>query len=321
MKKILKEAIFGGPPPPKEELRAFLNRLEIRLPVRVTATSSSFSGALGRRVDLHPGLAYWFAPTKAKSEEATICRNAGDLIRAIQQAILIHRRKQLSGRNPEAISDLAEGQALHLALIEIRGHRTKDGESLQQWMQIIMNRHQTQISEIRRRMVEFLSALTRGVEAPLGYAFASAIRRIYETFDLPKIQEAFTEICAEISELTAGRSGVYPAGSQRSELVQQAFRHMEANGLQPIGLAEVARASHVSASHLARLFRRETGRTVGDHLLSLRINRARELLATTECPALEVAANCGFESAEHFYRMFRRVTGVTPGSYRKTNRA
>lgn len=320
MDKTLKDAIFGAPPPPEAELRSFLHRHGIRLPARVTATSSSFPGMPGVRIELHPGLAYWFTPTKTKSQEPTICRRAGELIGAIQQAILVHRREQLDGRDPEAVSDLAEGQAFHLALVEVRGQRGQDGESLQQWLQIVMGRHQAHISEIRRRMVEFLGALTRGVEAPLGYPFSSAIRRIYETFDLIEIREAFSEICGEMGKLTAGRSGVYQAGSARSEVVGRAFRHMESHAFHPIGLEEVARASHVSAPHLARIFRRETGRTVGEHLLSMRVNRARELLATTDRPALDIAADCGFESVEHFYRMFRRVTGMTPRSYRKARR-
>jgi AraC-like DNA-binding protein len=321
MDEMLKEAIFGGPPPQESELRAFLSRQGIRLPARVSASSASRSDVAGTRVELHPGLAYWFAPVKTKAEEPTICRKAGEVIRAIQQAILVHRREQLQGRDPEAVSDLAEGQAFHLALVAVRSHPGQGGESLRQWLQIIIGRHQAQISEIRRRMVEFLSALTRGVEAPLGYPFSSAIRRIYETFDLLEIGDAFSEICEEIGKLIAGRSGVYQAGSMRSEVVSRAFRYMEASAFQPIGLDEVARATHVSAPHLARMFRRETGRTVGEHLLSLRINRARELLATTDLPALDVAADCGFESVEHFYRMFRRVTGVTPRSYRKSRRA
>jgi transcriptional regulator GlxA family with amidase domain len=77
----------------------------------------------------------------------------------------------------------------------------------------------------------------------------------------------------------------------------------------------------VSAPHLARIFRREAGRTVGEYLLFLRITRARELLATTDCPTLDVAANCGFESVEHFYRIFRRLTGMTPRTYRKARLA
>lgn len=321
MDETLKDAIFGAPPPPETELRSFLHRHGIRLPARVTATSSWVLGMSGVRVDLHPGLAYWFTPARTKADEPTTCRKAGEMIRAIQQAILVHRREQLEGRDPEAVSDLAEGQAFHLALVEVRGHRGQTGESLQQWLQIVMGRHQAHIGEIRRRMVEFLGALTRGVEAPLGYPFSSAIRRIYETFDLLEIRQAFSEICREMSELTAGRSGLYQAGSARSEVVGRAFRYMEANAFHPIGLEEVARASHVSGPHLARMFRRETGRTVGEHLLSLRVNRARELLATTDLPALDVAADCGFESVEHFYRMFRRITGTTPRSYRKARRA
>lgn len=313
---MLKEAIFGGPPPSPDELRAFLRRKGVRLPARVTATSERVKGR-GRPISLHAGLTYWFVPVTSRAKGPSLCHGVGDMIRAIQQAILLHRREQLQGRDAEAFSDLAETQAFHLAIVEMRGPPDRRGESLRQWLQIVIARHQAHIHEIRRRLVEFLAALTRGVEMPLGYPFASAVRRISETFDLLEIREIFSEICQEFGRLMAGSGAPQSLGVSRSEAVGKAFRFMEARAWTPIGLREVAEAAHVSSPHLARLFRRETGRTVGDHLLFLRVTRARELLATTDRPPLDVAAACGFESVEHFYRIFRRLTGLTPGKYRK----
>lgn len=106
-----------------------------------------------------------------------------------------------------------------------------------------------------------------------------------------------------------------------SPAVEKAFAHMQACFGQPISLTEVARASHVSPPHLSRLFKRETGRSVVEHLHRLRIHRARELLATSSHFLVEVALECGFESVEHFHRIFRRYTGTTPRAYRLQSRS
>lgn len=317
--KNIQNAIFGGPPLSSQEVHTFLQMLDIRLPARVTATGEQERGPKNAvTIALHPGLRYWFEPVSGQLNSPTICNSPEQVIRAIQQAILLHRRQELRDGKTSVISDLAEAQAFHLALSEVRNG--KRSELLEQWLEILFQRHHTVLHEIRRRLVEFLAALTRGVQAPLGYPFYSAIRRIYETFRLRELAELFRNLCYELGQLIAGRSSVHIAGAERSNAVKKAFTFMEENFSSPLGLQEVADATHVNPSHLARLFRRETGRTIVEYLQSLRINHAQELLATSELPALEIAFESGFESIEHFYRVFRRLTGTTPKNYRLTKR-
>jgi AraC family transcriptional regulator len=46
------------------------------------------------------------------------------------------------------------------------------------------------------------------------------------------------------------------------------------------------------------------------------VERARELLASTDLPLVEVALRSGFTSQSHFTRYFRKLTATTPGAYR-----
>jgi len=322
MMRPLQEAIFGGPRLERSGLLSFLQEFAIHLPARVIATGTDESGPRNAvPVRLHPGLTYWFQPVAERQTGASICHSADHLIGAIQRAILQHRRQELSSGNISTISELAEAQAFHLALGAIRNRSEHSEELLDQWMEILLHRHQARINEIRRRMIEFLSALTRGVEAPIGYPFYSAVLQIYETFRLRDLTDLFRRTCREMSELIAGRSRLYASGHDHSEAVSKGFRFMEANFTKPIGLQEVATAVYVSPSHFSRLFRKESGRTVVEYLHSLRITHARELLATTEKTTLDIALESGFESVEHFYRLFRRLTGTTPRNYRITRRS
>ena len=68
---------------------------------------------------------------------------------------------------------------------------------------------------------------------------------------------------------------------------------------------------------LAKEFRATVGRCVKDHLESLQIERAKELLRTTRSSTAQIAVDAGFGTARSFYRAFRRRTGVSPTEYRK----
>jgi transcriptional regulator GlxA family with amidase domain len=68
---------------------------------------------------------------------------------------------------------------------------------------------------------------------------------------------------------------------------------------------------------LAKEFRATVGRGVKDHLESLQIERAKELLRTTRSSTAQIALDAGFGTARSFYRAFRRRTGVSPTEYRK----
>ncbi|HYC88931.1 MAG TPA: helix-turn-helix transcriptional regulator [Thermoanaerobaculia bacterium] len=68
---------------------------------------------------------------------------------------------------------------------------------------------------------------------------------------------------------------------------------------------------------LAKEFRATVGRGVKEHLESLQIERAKELLRTTRSSTAEIALDAGFGTTRSFYRAFRRRTGVSPTEYRK----
>jgi transcriptional regulator GlxA family with amidase domain len=75
---------------------------------------------------------------------------------------------------------------------------------------------------------------------------------------------------------------------------------------------ELARLANVSLRQLERLFRQHLGRSLGEHYLGLRLERARDLLRQTSLSILETALACGFSSASHFSRSYRERFGHPP---------
>jgi len=83
-----------------------------------------------------------------------------------------------------------------------------------------------------------------------------------------------------------------------------------------IHVDQLADAVHLSPFHFARMFKRSTGQSPHLYILMQRIKRAKELLASTDMPLVEVAAVVGFRTQGHFTGVFHRYTGFTPRMFR-----
>ena len=98
-----------------------------------------------------------------------------------------------------------------------------------------------------------------------------------------------------------------------------AFLHR--NYTRPIGSTEMAAAANLSPSRFHALFKRWLGQTPYEYLTSLRIAKARDLLAGSELAIAEVALRAGYGDQTALTRAFRRETGTTPAQYRRALRA
>lgn len=81
----------------------------------------------------------------------------------------------------------------------------------------------------------------------------------------------------------------------------------------------LARECGVSNRHLARMFKRTTGKTITEYITEVRINKAKMELANGDQLIKEIAYDCGFQSQSSFAQAFRKATGLTPRQFR--NRA
>lgn len=86
---------------------------------------------------------------------------------------------------------------------------------------------------------------------------------------------------------------------------------------EPLTLAEIAANAGVHETHLARVFRRYHGRTIGEYVRDLRLAFARSQLAGTTRPLSAIAADAGFSDQSHLTRRFKRRFGMTPTEYRR----
>ncbi|HEX8776062.1 MAG TPA: helix-turn-helix domain-containing protein [Pyrinomonadaceae bacterium] len=98
--------------------------------------------------------------------------------------------------------------------------------------------------------------------------------------------------------------------------IRRAVELMHAHMDRELPLEEIAAAAYLSPFHFARLFKKLTGASPHAYLATLRVERARALLAQTDLSVAEVSARVGYASSSHFTKAFRQATGLTPSAFR-----
>jgi AraC-like DNA-binding protein len=81
--------------------------------------------------------------------------------------------------------------------------------------------------------------------------------------------------------------------------------------------AEVAAELAMSESRFSRFFRRSTGNTYTDFVNRVRINRACQLLMTSDRYVTNICYDVGFNNVANFNRRFLELKGMTPSEFRK----
>jgi transcriptional regulator GlxA family with amidase domain len=120
-----------------------------------------------------------------------------------------------------------------------------------------------------------------------------------------------------VASLQRALSGEQTLLQPTSILVKHALAYLHQNFVNPLTRQEIAEAVGVSKNYLSEIFRQELGFSPWDCLTRLRLQKAKELLHTTEDSITSVAAQTGFDDSAYFSRVFRKHNGMSPQEYRQ----
>lgn len=101
--------------------------------------------------------------------------------------------------------------------------------------------------------------------------------------------------------------------------IQYLMKYMENNYAEHLTLDYLASFANMNKYYLSKKFKKYTGFSPNDYLISLRINHAKNLLKMTPLPASKIAHQVGIHDVNNFTNLFKKKTGMTPIQYRNTN--
>ena len=84
-----------------------------------------------------------------------------------------------------------------------------------------------------------------------------------------------------------------------------------------LSLKMVSDYVELSESHFSTTFTRDVGETFTDYLTNVRLEKAKELITTTNLKLYEISERVGYINAEHFSRIFKKNVGCSPKDYLK----
>jgi AraC-like DNA-binding protein len=158
---------------------------------------------------------------------------------------------------------------------------------------------------------------------PFSWSIASAIRDECET-GAPR-GSMYVETAALLLQLHLLRQqDVLPARAVRPHRgglapaqLRRATDYVKAHLASNIQLADLAAVTGLSIWHFARAFKASTGDAPHRYQMRLRLERAQELLRSTDLSVTAVAAAVGYEDSSQLSRLFRQVLSITPVGYRR----
>ena len=102
----------------------------------------------------------------------------------------------------------------------------------------------------------------------------------------------------------------------RAEIVTAASNYLKANSDRTVTLTEVAQHVHLSAFHLQRIFKQQTGVSPREYHASLRTSKIRGSLRTSSS-VTDSVYEAGFSSSSRFYESAGRDLGMPPTTWQK----
>jgi AraC-like DNA-binding protein len=99
--------------------------------------------------------------------------------------------------------------------------------------------------------------------------------------------------------------------------VTQVLQYIRKNYKEYISLEKLAAHTKLSAVYLSKLIKKETGRSLSDHINRTRIDESKQYLKHTNLPMSDVSQLVGYNYQNYFNKCFKAMEGIPPIEYRK----
>ena len=107
---------------------------------------------------------------------------------------------------------------------------------------------------------------------------------------------------------------------QHIESLKNMIDFIKKNYTDHISLESIANVGNMSKSSCNNLFKKYTGHTPNDYLIRYRLDKAMELLSTTDESIGNISGMCGFASSGYMTEQFVRCYSFTPREFRNNQR-
>ncbi len=174
----------------------------------------------------------------------------------------------------------------------IRRHAIRTGTCPSRWLEALgdcPHVTQTELSGVMSRL-EVLARITKTLVQASGYPI-----RNYRPYASQRVMEK---------------------RRQQPAIVRMARWHIARHLNEPLTVRIVAEWMRCHPDYLSRKFKECEGISLHEYIIHARLNRARQMLRSSDCDVGQIGFETGFRSHSHFTKVFRLHVGMTPSDYR-----
>ena len=150
------------------------------------------------------------------------------------------------------------------------------------------------------------------------YRMLPAARVGIDHFDsLALLEQTYIRAIDDICAYVCGKRRDHEMAQKHDDLIREvdqiiALNYEDAN----LNADVIAERFSMSSAYLRRLYRKETGCSLNDRLMNVRLQKICDLLAGTDRPLNDIAEASGIRNANYLYTVFKKTYGMTPIEYR-----
>lgn len=175
------------------------------------------------------------------------------------------------------------------------------------------------IADLYRRFAEVKKPVLRRAQIPFFKADLKVLLDAYITMDVNRTLRTSYSIETMLVHLILAE-GEKESGVSNTPKLQELIQYMHGHYREPLTMDQLSQQAGFSKYHLSREFKKLTGMPPNEYLISLRIEQAKRMLASTDLPVYKIGILSGIENEAYFSRLFHQRLQMTPAEYRKRNR-
>ena len=111
-----------------------------------------------------------------------------------------------------------------------------------------------------------------------------------------------------------------PLSKQDITYIRQAKTILDENFDKHITIPTLARQTGINEAKLKEGFKELYQASIHSYLQQLRLEKAKQLLLTTNMPVTDITYHIGYSHVTHFTTLFKKETGLTPTEWRRENK-
>lgn len=143
------------------------------------------------------------------------------------------------------------------------------------------------------------------------YANSKNNNELAVILSLGKLLFEISQICPEENK------NISIERNKTEEILDKLLHYINENISTIKTIKDLADYLQLSESYLSAIFKQNTGLSIMNYIISIRINTAIKLLTGSDKSIADIAYECGFESANYFCNTFKKYMGTSPTKYRK----